>query len=352
MSIMPSKILVTGGAGYVGSHTVVTLLENNYDVFVIDNMCNAIMGDSGKPESLLRVEKIAGKTVGFADVDLLNEEKLKCLFKTEGPFDCVIHFAALKAVGESCQMPLKYYKNNGAGSINLLEVMSEFGCKKIVFSSSATVYGDPQYLPIDEKHPVGNCTNPYGKTKFMMEEIMHDVCTSDEQWKAIVLRYFNPVGAHLSGDIGEDPRGIPNNLMPFISQVAVGKRDVLQVYGNDYSTPDGTGVRDYIHVMDLAIGHVAAIRRIFENDYKGWKPFNLGTGNGNSVLEVAQAYEKASGKKIPYSIVPRRAGDIASSYADCSLAKTELKWAAVKNIHDMCADSWRWQSQNPNGFRK
>ncbi|CAG7629747.1 unnamed protein product [Allacma fusca] len=345
-----TRILVTGGAGYVGSHTVLVLLQEGYEVMVIDNMVNAVLGSGGKPESLNRVEKITGKTVDFEIIDLMDLEALRRVVKTKGPFESCIHFAALKSVGESCQQPLRYYRNNGTGSINLLEVLGENNCKSIIFSSSATVYGDPQYLPLDEKHPTGSCTNPYGKTKFIMEEIMRDVCTADPEWKAIMLRYFNPVGAHASGLIGEDPLGIPNNLMPFIAQVAVGRRKALQVFGNDYDTPDGTGVRDYIHVMDLAVGHVAAVRRAKEDSFKGWKAFNLGTGKGNSVLQMVAAFEAAAGNKIAYDIVPRRSGDIATSYADCSLAATELKWTAKKTIADMCADTWRWQSGNPKGF--
>jgi len=271
-------------------------------------------------------------------------------FKTKGPFDCVIHFAALKSVGESCKFPLKYYKNNATGSVNLLEVMNEFNCKNVVFSSSATVYGDPKYLPIDEKHPTGNCVNPYGKTKHMIEEIMHDVAISDPEWKAIMLRYFNPVGAHISGEIGEDPLGIPNNLTPFIAQVAIGRRKSLCVFGNDYQTSDGTGVRDYIHVVDLAIGHVASVRKFDDPEFHGWKAYNLGTGKGNTVLEVINAYKEVSGKDIPYEIVPRREGDVAVSYADCSLALKELEWKAHKSLLEMCRDSWNWQSKNPNGF--
>ncbi|ODM98299.1 UDP-glucose 4-epimerase [Orchesella cincta] len=345
------KVFITGGAGYVGSHCIVEFLNSGYDVVVVDNMVNAIMGDKGKPTSLVRVEKLTGKTIAFHEVDLLNEAKLKEVFAANGPFDCVVHFAALKSVGESCKIPLRYYSNNISGSINLLNVMAECGCKSIVFSSSATVYGDPQKLPVTEEHPTGSCTNTYGKTKFMMEEMMRDVCVADPEWKAIMLRYFNPVGAHPSGEIGEDPRGIPNNLMPYVSQVAVGARPKLSVFGNDYNTPDGTGVRDYIHVMDLATGHVAAVKKIVDPALKGWKPYNLGTGNGNSVLEVVQAFEAASGKKVPYEIAPRRAGDIAVTYADCSLATKELGWKAEKSLADMCADCWRWQSKNPQGFQ-
>jgi len=343
------KILVTGGGGYVGSHTLVSLLESGFDVCVVDNLVNAVKGAT-KPESVLRVEKITGKTCDFEEVDLLNKAELQRVFKSHGPFDAVIHFAALKAVGESVSQPLRYYKNNVTGSIHLLEVMEEFHCKKMVFSSSCTVYGDPQYLPLDENHPTGSCTNPYGQTKAMMEQIMHDVAKADPEWKAIMLRYFNPVGAHPSGTIGEDPLDIPNNLMPYIAQVAVNKRPFLSVYGNDYDTRDGTGVRDYIHVMDLAVGHVAALKKLDEPGFSGWKPYNLGTGNGTSVLELLNSFRKASGKEIPHKIVGRRPGDVASTFADPKLATSELQWTANKTVDDMCVDTWRWQSGNPNGF--
>ncbi|XP_045157853.2 UDP-glucose 4-epimerase-like [Mercenaria mercenaria] len=336
------SILVTGGAGYVGTHTVVELLNSGYDVIVMDNLVNASM------ESLKRVNEITGKTVQTCAVDLLNKDGLRDIFKKNKIY-CVMHFAGLKAVGESCEKPLLYYKTNVGGTVNLLEVMKEFEVYNIIFSSSATVYGSPNYLPIDEKHPTGGCTNAYGKTKYFIEEILKDICTAEKQWNVILLRYFNPVGSHASGKIGEDPQGIPNNLMPFISQVAVGRRKELTVYGTDYDTPDGTGVRDYIHVVDLAQGHVAALKHLEKGC--GCKVYNLGTGKGYSVLDMAKAFEKASGKPIPYVTAGRRAGDIASCYSDASLAKQDLGWEAKLDLAKMCEDLWRWQSNNPNGFR-
>ncbi|XP_061192560.1 UDP-glucose 4-epimerase-like [Saccostrea echinata] len=338
-----SCILVTGGAGFVGSHAVIELIEAGYSVVVMDNLANASM------ESIKRVEEITGKSVPSYSVDLLDKPALLDLF-SKHKFSSVIHFAGLKAVGESCQLPLLYYKNNIGGTVNLLEVMKERGVKNLIFSSSATVYGSPQYLPIDEKHPVGGCTNPYGKTKYFIEEILRDLHKAEPDWNIIMLRYFNPVGAHKSGKIGEDPQGIPNNLMPFIAQVAVGKRAELSVYGSDYDTPDGTGVRDYIHVVDLAQGHVAAQKKIETNC--GCKVYNLGTGKGYSVLEMAKAFEEASGKPIPYKKVDRRPGDVASVYGNADLAKQELGWSATRDLKQMCEDTWRWQSLNPNGFRK
>jgi len=354
-------ILLTGGAGYVGSHCVIELLKDDYNVIVIDNFVNSIKdqnlkGESGYPESIVRVQNLTGKPVTFYEADLCNKDSLRQVFaksfKTFQKVDCVIHLAALKAVGESCKLPLKYYGNNVTGSSNLMEVMMEYGVKKIVFSSSATVYGQPQYLPVDEKHPVGNCTNPYGKTKLFMEEIMKDVCAANPEWGCQLLRYFNPVGSHPSGMIGEDPQGIPNNLMPFIAQVAVGRREKLSVFGGDYDTLDGTGCRDYIHVMDLAVGHVAAVRQILDTNFTGVKTYNLGTGQGVTVLQMVKAFEEASGAKVPYEIVDRRAGDVASCYASCALAERELGFTAEKTLLDMCRDTWTWQSKNPNGFTK
>ncbi|XP_057327335.1 UDP-glucose 4-epimerase [Microplitis mediator] len=345
------NVLVTGGAGYIGSHTVLELIKQDFPVVVIDNLGNAHKdANASKPECLLRIEKLANKSVIFEECDITNISAIEKLFK-KYKFQCVIHFAALKAVGESCQKPLEYYKTNVGGTLNLLQVMNDNGVKNLIYSSSATVYGVPEKLPLTEEMITGNCTNPYGKTKYMVEEILKDLCASDNSWSVISLRYFNPVGAHPSGEIGEDPNGIPNNLMPFIAQVAVGKRDMLYVYGDDYDTPDGTGVRDYIHIMDLADGHVKAIIYQSSRDVKGFKPVNLGTGRGYSVLEVIHAFEKASNKKLAYKIVERRPGDISSSYADALLAKKEFNWVATKNIDDMCADTWNWQKKNPNGFK-
>lgn len=287
------------------------------------------------PESLLRVQRLTGKTLTFHEADLRDKDSLRHVM-SQHKIDCVIHFAALKAVGESCALPLKYYGNNVNGSSNLMEVMMELGIKKIVFSSSATVYGDPEYLPLDENHPTGKCTNPYGKTKYFMEEIMKDVCAANDDWGCLLLRYFNPVGAHPSGDIGEDPQGVPNNLMPYIAQVAVGRREKLTIYGHDYDTPDGTGVRDYIHIMDVADGHVAAVKYILQPECLGVKIFNLGTGSGASVLEVVRAFEKASGRDIPYEMADRRPGDVPSSYATCDLAEKEFGWKAKLTLYDMC----------------
>ncbi|XP_033737485.1 UDP-glucose 4-epimerase-like [Pecten maximus] len=339
---MANCVLVTGGAGFVGSHSVVELVAAGYSVVALDNLVNASM------ESMKRVEAITGKVIPAYTVDLLDKEALRDLFKKH-KFTSVIHFAGLKAVGESCELPLLYYKTNVGGTMNLLEVMKENNLKNLIFSSSATVYGTPQYLPLDEKHPVGGCTNPYGKTKFFIEEILRDLSTSDPTWNIVLLRYFNPVGAHKSGTIGEDPQGPPNNLMPYIAQTAVGKRKELSVYGSDYDTPDGTGVRDYIHVVDLALGHVAAQKKLEENC--GCKLYNLGTGNGLSVLDMVKAFEKASGKKVPHKICPRRPGDVGSCYANAELAEKELGWKATRGLDEMCEDLWRWQSQNPNGFK-
>ena len=338
-----AKILITGGAGYIGSHTALELLNEGYEVVVYDNLCNS------SQESLRRVEELTGKTVKFYEGDVLDGAALEAMFRAEN-VDAVIHCAALKAVGESVQKPLEYYQNNITGTLTLMDVMNRVGVKNIVFSSSATVYGSPEEMPITESCPKGQCTNPYGWTKSMMEQIMSDVQKANPDWNVILLRYFNPVGAHKSGRIGEDPTGIPNNLMPYISQVAVGKLEKLGVFGNDYNTPDGTGVRDYIHVVDLAIGHVKAINYIFTNP--GLDVINLGTGVGYSVLDMVKAFSKACGKEIPYEIKPRRAGDIDMCYADPSKALKVLGWKAERGLDEMCEDTWRWQSQNPNGYRE
>jgi len=334
-------VLVTGGAGYIGSHTCIELSKAGFDFVVYDNLCNA------SKESLSRVEKIIGKEVKFVEGDIRDSDALQKVFNTF-EIDSVIHFAGLKAVGESVEKPLSYYDNNVSGTVVLCEVMKKNNCKKIVFSSSATVYGDPHTTPIKEDFPL-SATNPYGRSKLFIEEILRDLFVSDNEWKVVLLRYFNPVGAHKSGTIGEDPNGIPNNLMPFISQTAVGKREQLSVFGGDYDTHDGSGVRDYIHVVDLADGHVKALNKISELD--DVLTVNLGTGNGYSVLDMVKAFEKASGKKVPYTIAPRRAGDIAKCFADPSYAKEVLGWEAVRGIDEMCEDSWRWQSNNPNGYK-
>ncbi len=334
-------VLVTGGAGFIGSHTVVELQNAGYDVVVIDNLANS------SEKSLERVEAITGKKVPFYKVDILDREGLNEVFEKEN-IDSCIHFAGLKAVGESVQKPWEYYQNNIAGTLTLVDVMRSHGVKNIIFSSSATVYGDPAQIPITEQCPKGQCTNPYGWTKSMLEQILSDIQKADNEWNVILLRYFNPIGAHKSGTIGENPNGIPNNLMPYITQVAVGKLKELGVFGNDYDTPDGTGVRDYIHVVDLALGHVKALKKIEEN--AGLKIYNLGTGHGYSVLDIVKNFEKATGVAIPYSIKERRPGDIAACYADASLAHDELGWDAQYGIKEMCEDSWRWQSTNPNGY--
>ena len=339
------SILITGGAGYIASHTLIELDEAGFDFVVYDNLSNSSM------ESLNRVSKIIKKDIKFIEGDIRDKNKLKEVFNNYF-IDSVIHFAGLKAVGESVSEPLKYYDNNVCGSLRLLEVMKEFNCKKIVFSSSATVYGDPATTPITEDFPVGNTTNPYGTSKYMIERILEDLYISDNSFKIAILRYFNPVGAYEDGTIGEDPNGIPNNLMPFISQVAVGKREHLNVFGGDYNTHDGTGVRDYIHVMDLANAHVKAIEYLNKIEKVEPLKINIGTGKGYSVLDVIKAFEKASGKQIPYKIVDRRAGDVASVYADPSYAKKILNWEAKRDLNKMCEDSWRWQSQNPNGYSK
>ena len=333
-------ILVTGGAGYIGSHTCVQLLEAGYDVTVIDNLANS------SKESIKRVEEITGKKINFYEKDLLNKEDLREIFK-ENKFDAAIHFAGLKAVGESVALPLKYYQTNIISTLNLCETMSEFGVKRLVFSSSATVYGKPESVPIKEDFPL-SCTNPYGRTKLMIEEILRDLAVADKEWDIAILRYFNPVGAHPSGKIGEDPKGIPNNLLPYVAQTAIGKREYVGVFGNDYDTPDGTGVRDYIHVDDLANGHLCALRKI--SSPAGVVTYNLGTGNGYSVLDMIKAFSKACGHDVPYKIEARRPGDIDSCYADPSYAKAEIGFEATRNLDDMCRDAWNWQSKNPNGY--
>ncbi len=335
------RILVTGGAGFIGSHTDVELLEAGYDVTVADNLCNANM------ESIKRVEQITGKKVTFYEADIRDAAAMDRIFKAE-KIDAVIHFAGLKAVGESVHKPLEYYDNNIHGTLVLLDVMRNNNVKNIIFSSSATVYGNPAQIPITEECPKGTCTNPYGWTKSMLEQILTDVHTADPSWNVILLRYFNPIGAHKSGLIGEDPKGIPNNLLPYVTQVAIGKLKELSVFGNDYPTPDGTGVRDYIHVVDLARGHVAAIDKIKEAP--GVVIYNLGTGKGYSVLDVVHAFEKATDIKVPYVIKPRRDGDIATCYSDAAKAKKELGWTAQYDIEDMCRDAWNWQKKNPNGY--
>lgn len=334
-------ILVTGGAGFIGSHTVVELQNAGYDVVVLDNLSNA------SEAALERVEAITGKTVKFYKADIRDREALEEIFTRES-IDCCIHFAGLKAVGESVQKPWEYYENNISGTLILVDVMRKHGVKNIIFSSSATVYGDPAEIPITEKCPKGQCTNPYGWTKSMLEQILTDIQKADPEWNVILLRYFNPIGAHKSGTMGENPNGIPNNLMPYITQVAVGKLKELGVFGNDYDTPDGTGVRDYIHVVDLAIGHVKALKKIEEK--AGLCIYNLGTGHGYSVLDIVRNFEEASGVKIPYVIKERRAGDIATCYSDATKAKEELGWVAERGIKEMCEDSWRWQKNNPNGY--
>ena len=336
-----AKILITGGAGYIGSHTALELLNEGYEVVVYDNLCNS------SRESLRRVEELTGKEIRFYEGDVLDAKALEEMFETE-KVDAVIHCAALKAVGESVRKPLEYYNNNITGTLTLMEVMDKVGVKNIVFSSSATVYGSPEQIPITEECPKGQCTNPYGWTKSMMEQIMTDLQKAHPEWNVILLRYFNPVGAHKSGRIGEDPKGIPNNLMPYISQVAVRKLEKLGVFGDDYDTPDGTGVRDYIHVVDLAIGHVKAIKYIFTNP--GLDIINLGTGTGYSVLDMVKAFGKACGKEIPYEIKPRREGDIAMCYAAPDKAAKVLGWKAERGLEEMCEDTWRWQSKNPNGY--
>ena len=336
-------ILVTGGAGFIGSHTCVELLDAGYEVVVVDNLCNS------SKESLKRVEKITGKEVKFYETDINDRDGMQKVFD-ENKIDSVIHFAGLKAVGESVAKPWEYYENNIGGTLTLVDVMRSNGVKNIIFSSSATVYGNPAVIPITEECPKGQCTNPYGWTKSMLEQILSDIQKADNEWNVILLRYFNPIGAHKSGLLGENPNGIPNNLMPYITQVAVGKLEKLGVFGDDYDTPDGTGVRDYIHVVDLAIGHVKALKKIDED--AGLCIYNLGTGIGYSVLDIVKNFEEATGVKIPYEIKARRAGDIATCYSDATKAKEELGWTAKYGIKEMCADSWNWQKNNPNGFEE
>ncbi len=336
------KILVTGGSGYIGSHTCVELLCAGYEVVIVDNFSNS------KPEVLSRIKEISGRDFDFYELDVRNKAGLTKVFSEHKP-DAVIHFAGYKAVGESVEKPLMYYENNLGSTFVLCEVMEKFSCKKLVFSSSATVYGVPKTVPIKEDFPLST-TNPYGATKLMQEDIFRDIAAADKDWSIALLRYFNPIGAHESGKIGEDPNGIPNNLMPYITQVAVGKRECLSVFGDDYDTPDGTGVRDYIHVVDLARGHLKAVEKVLSSS--GIGAYNLGTGNGYSVLEMVAALEKASGKKVNYKIAPRRSGDVAACYADPSYARSELNWQAELNLEKMCEDAWRWQKNNPNGYDK
>lgn len=335
------KILVTGGAGYIGSHTCVELLNEGYEVVIVDNLYNS------NQKAVDRIEQITQKKVTFYQNDILVREALDQIFTKEN-VDAVIHFAGLKAVGESVRKPIEYYTNNIQGTLILTDVMRKHNVKNIIFSSSATVYGNPAMIPITEECPKGICTNPYGWTKWMLEQILTDIHTADSEWNVMLLRYFNPIGAHESGLIGEDPKGIPNNLLPYVAQVAIGKLECVGVFGDDYDTPDGTGVRDYIHVVDLAKGHVKALNKIKEK--AGVKVYNLGTGNGYSVLDVIHAFEKACGHEIPYQIKPRREGDIATCYSKCDLAKEELGWQAQYNLDDMCASSWKWQTMNPNGY--
>ena len=336
------KVLVTGGTGFIGSHTCLELVNAGHDVAVVDNLCNSRL------ESLDRVCKLTGKAISFHQVDIRDRAALDAVFKAEGPVDAVIHFAALKAVGESTRIPLAYYGNNITGTITLCEVMAANRCFNIVFSSSATVYGDPASVPVREDFPTPGATNPYGWSKLMMEQIFRDVQKAEPSWNIILLRYFNPIGAHASGLIGENPAGTPNNLLPYVAPVAIGRRPALSVFGSDYPTPDGTGVRDYIHVVDLAVGHLKALDKLAVRP--GFAVYNLGTGKGHSVLEVVAAFEKASGRNVPCTLMPRRPGDVAECWADPAKAWHELGWKAERDLQTMCEDAWRWQSQNPNGF--
>ena len=336
------KILVTGGAGYIGSHTCVELLNAGYEVVIVDNFSNS------KPEVLNRIREITGKDFAFYQFDVADKDNMRKIFEENCP-DAVIHFAGYKAVGESVEKPLMYYQNNLGSTFTLCELMNEYNVKRLVFSSSATVYGVPKTVPIREDFPLST-TNPYGATKLMQEDIFRDIANSDSDWSIALLRYFNPIGAHKSGKIGEDPNGIPNNLMPYISQVAIGKRECLSVFGDDYDTEDGTGVRDYIHVVDLALGHLKAVEKVLRD--KGIGAYNLGTGNGYSVLQMVKAFEKACGRPVNYKIAPRRSGDVAMCYADPAYAKEQLGWQAVRELEEMCEDTWRWQKNNPNGYDK
>ncbi|MDU1824548.1 MULTISPECIES: UDP-glucose 4-epimerase GalE [Clostridium] len=337
------SILVAGGTGYIGSHTCIELINAGYEVIIVDNFCNS------KPEVLKRIEELSNAKPKFYEVDVLDREALSKVFD-ENNIEAVINFAGLKAVGESVEKPIEYYNNNITGTLVLCDVMRKYNVKKLVFSSSATVYGMENKVPFNEEMPTASATNPYGSTKLFIEQILKDIFISDNEWSIALLRYFNPIGAHESGRIGEDPNGIPNNLMPYITQVAVGKRKELSVFGNDYETHDGTGVRDYIHVVDLAKGHLKAVGKVLNS--KGVEAYNLGTGIGYSVLDVVNSFEKASGKKVPYKVVERRAGDIGTCYADATKALRELGWKAEKDLDDMCMDSWRWQKNNPNGYEK
>ncbi|XP_041984862.1 UDP-glucose 4-epimerase-like isoform X2 [Aricia agestis] len=343
------SVLVTGGAGYIGSHCVVDLLNAGYDVIAIDNFANAVCDDEGSP-ALRRAEQITGKKIAFYKADLLDKPQINDIFDKHD-VDCVIHFAALKAVGESMQQPLLYYQNNLLGMLNLLEVMRSHNCYQMVFSSSCTVYGEPEKLPITEAHPTGSITNVYGRTKYFIEEMLKDLSAADEKWNIISLRYFNPVGAHPSGLIGEDPTKEFSNLMPYMSQVALGKKPVLTIFGNDYNTPDGTGIRDYIHVMDLASGHVAALK-VLSDAHGRLKVYNLGTGRGVSVKELVDVFQRVTNTNIPIKYVERRLGDITAMWADATLAKEELGWTAQHTIEEMCTDFWRWQTMNPDGYAK
>ncbi len=336
------NILLTGGAGFIGSHTLVELLAAGHRAVVVDNLSNS------SPEALERVRRIAGASAPLRRADIRDRAALDAVLDRDGPFDACIHFAGLKAVGESVRKPLEYYENNMGGTFSLLRSMREHGCRSIIFSSSATVYGDPARVPITEDCPKGRCTNPYGQTKSMLEEVLADVQRADPRWSVVLLRYFNPIGAHPSGLMGEDPAGIPNNLMPYITQTAIGKRPELGIFGDDYPTPDGTGVRDYIHVVDLARAHVAALGAVERGP--GLSVYNIGTGQGYSVLDVVRAFERATGARVPYSIKPRRPGDVAACWCDPSKALRELGWRAEHSLEDMCRDSWRWQSMNPNGY--